>query len=61
MDNIRSAVRPFISVTGWLTVLGLCIYFAVKFGTPDIAMIFIGIVIGAVNTAIGYWFGERKK
>lgn len=50
INNLRSLVRPILTISGWLV---LC-YLAIT--TDTVREIFLG----AIATMIGFWFGTRS-
>jgi len=52
MENIRSFVRPLLTLSGW----GLLLYLAIV-GNDGIRM----QVVSLVGMMVGFWFAERKK
>ena len=50
MENIRSVVRPVLTLTGWLVLLYLAL-------TTEAVRDFF---LGSIATMIGFWFGQRK-
>ena len=61
LDIIRGVVRPYITISGWTTVLVLASILAVKFADRDIALALLGILTGSIATITGFWFRGRVE
>ena len=51
MEKLRSAVRPILTLSGWLVLCYLAI-------TTDAVREFF---LGSIATMIGFWFGNRGR
>ena len=61
LDFIRGIIRPIVTLTGWLTILGLAVFLIVKFATEAMALTFIGVLTGAGLSYVSFWFESRKS
>jgi len=59
LDIIRGAIRPYITVSGWTTILVLAGILSLKFANRDIALAILAILTGSITTIIGFWFRGR--
>lgn len=60
LDIVRGAIRPFISVTGWIVFLIIAIWACFKYIDASLAKEVIVGFIGIVGTIVGVWMGSRK-
>lgn len=59
LEIIRGSIRPFITVTGWTTVLGAFIYVIIRFIDATLARdVIVGVLI-MITAAVNYWLGSR--
>ena len=61
LDFLRGVVRPLVTLSGWLTILGLAVFLIIKFATEAMALALLGVLTGSALTYVSFWFEGRKS
>lgn len=61
LDFLRGFVRPFANYLIITMLVGLTIYFSIKYGDKEMARSLVSGVVGAGLLGLGEWLGERAS
>ena len=61
IEFLRAVVRPYIQLLLGTMLIGLAIYFAIKFGDIELAKYVVTGVVGAGLFLLGEYTGERSQ
>lgn len=60
LNFLRGVVRPFVTITGWTTLMVIATVLVLRFADKDMATIVLTSFMELIGIVVGFWFGQRK-